>query len=486
MAQETDTRLSTGVGGLDEILHGGLWPGRAYLVSGGPGCGKSILGLHFLIIGAAADEKTLYISLEEPEERIRQNTESLGFDLENVVFLDLSPTSEFFTEMQSYDLFSPAEVEREPISQQIMEQVKTLRPQRIFLDGMTQFRYLSSDPFQFRKQVLSFLRFLSEQGSTVLLSSEASPDTPDADLRFMSDGIIELRSGQDGRTVSITKFRGSGFRKGRHSMRLDSTGMQVFPRLVPASYRREFPADVVNSGVPELDELLHGGLERGTVTIISGPSGAGKTTLGMQFMKEAAERGKRSVVYTFEEGVGTILKRCEGIDLPLGHMMEKESLAIVPVEPLLYSPDEFAALVRQEIESHGAGIAMIDSTAGYQLSFQDEDIGSHLHALCKYMKNMGVTVILINEVEMVTGDFRATEMGISYLADNIIFLRYMEVDGEMRKAIGVLKKRVSDFEKSLRELEITRHGLKVRRPLEGMQGILSGTPETSTFEQDED
>ena len=485
MPQATDARLSTGVSGLDEILHGGLQPGRTYLVSGGPGCGKSILGLHFLIIGAAADEKTLYISLEESKEHIRQNTESLGFDLENVVFLDLSPTSEFFTEMQSYDLFSPAEVEREPISQQIMEQVKTLRPQRIFLDGMTQFRYLTNDPFQFRKQVLSFLRFLSEQGSTVLFSSEASPDTPDADLRFMSDGIIELRSGQDGRTVSITKFRGSGFRKGRHSMRLDSTGMQVFPRLVPASYRREFPADVVNSGVPELDELLHGGLERGTVTIISGPSGVGKTTLGLQFMKEAAERGKRSVVYTFEEGVGSILKRCEGISLPIGHMMEKGSLSIIPVEPLLYSPDEFAALARQEIESHDTGIAMIDSTAGYALSFQDQDIGSHLHALCKFMTNMGTTVILINEVEMVTGDFRATEIGISYLADNIIFLRYVEVEGQMRKTIGVLKKRLSDFEKSLHEFEITRSGLKVKKPLTGLQGILSGAPEATESDQNE-
>lgn len=485
MAQETDTRLSTGVGGLDEILHGGLWPGRAYLVSGGPGCGKTILGLHFLIIGAANGEKALYITLEEPKERIHQNAATLDFDLNDVAFLDLSPTSEFFTEMQSYDLFSPAEVEREPISQRIMEQVKTLKPQRIFLDGMTQFRYLSSDPFQFRKQVLSFLRFLSEQGTTVLFSSEASPDTSDADLRFMSDGIIELSSGQEGRTVSVSKFRGSGFRKGHHSMRLDSTGMQVFPRLVPASYRREFQAEVVTSGVPELDELLHGGLERGTVTIISGPSGVGKTTLGMQFMKEAADRGERSVVYTFEEGVGTILKRCEGVNLPLSHMMEKESLAIIPVEPLLYSPDEFAALVRQEIESHGAGIAMIDSTAGYQLSFQDEDIGSHLHALCKYMKNMGITVILINELEMVTGDFRATEMGISYLADNIVFLRYVEVEGQIRKTIGVLKKRLSDFEKSLHEFEITRSGLKVKKPLTGLQGILSGAPEATESDQNE-
>lgn len=471
-------RLSTGIQGLDEVLHGGFVSRRAYLVRGGPGTGKTTLGLHFLAVGVEEGEQVLYITLGEPAEQIRTNAEILGFDPNGMTFLDLSPTSEFFTEVQTYDIFSPAEVEREPTTQKIIDQVETLKPQRVFLDAMTQFRYLSADAFQFRKQVLSFVRFLLGQGATIVFTSEGSDTAPDDDLQFMSDGVIHLdNDSADGRTLSVTKFRGSDFRRGFHSMRLTNKGMEVYPRLQPEVYKREFVAKAIPSGVPELDELLHGGLERGTVTIITGPTGVGKTTLGLQFMKEAAGRGERSVVYTFEEAEETLLHRCEAINIPVRAMVERDTLSVVQVEALHFSPDEFANLVRQEVEKKKARIVMIDSVSGYRLSVRGQDLVSHLHALCKYLQNMGVTVVLINEVEHITGDFRATDVGISYVADNIVFLRYLELQGQMRKAIGVLKKRVSDFERTLREIEITRYGIKVGRPLTGLRGILSGTPE---------
>ena len=470
-------RLSTGIPGFDEILHGGLIPGRAYLVRGQPGTGKTILGLHFLSSGAEAGEKSLYITLGESAEQIRTNAEALGFDLKGIAFLDLSPTSQFFTEIQTYDIFSPAEVEREPTTQQIINQVETLKPQRIFLDAMTQFRYLSPDAFQFRKQVLSFLRFLREQGATVLFTSEGSEEAPDDDLQFMSDGVIHLTFSSEERSVSVSKFRGSDFRSGDHSMRLTQTGMEVFPHLMPQVYSQEFALEVLSSGVPELDELLHGGFERSTITIISGPSGVGKSTLGLQFMKEAAGRGERSVIYAFEERKETLLHRCEGINIPVHAMIERGTLSVVQIEPLHYTPDEFANLVRYEVEQQKARIVMIDSISGYRLSVRGNELVIHIHALCKYLQNMGVAVLLINEVETITGDFRPTEIGISYIADNLVFLRYLEMEGELRKAIGVLKKRMTDFEKTLREFEITRYGIKVGKPLTNLRGILKGSPE---------
>jgi circadian clock protein KaiC len=193
-------------------------------------------------------------------------------------------------------------------------------------------------------------------------------------------------------------------------------------------------------------------------------------------MKEAAGRGERSVVYTFEESRETLMRRCAAINMPVSAMVERGTLAIVPVEPLRFAADEFAALVRQEVEERDARIVMIDSVSGYRLSMRGQDLVSHLHALCKYLSNMGVTVLLINEVEYLTGDFRITDVGISYLADNVVFLRYLEIDGELRKAIGVIKKRLSDFERTLREVEITRYGIKVGEPLTGLRGILRGVP----------
>ncbi|WP_413166382.1 ATPase domain-containing protein [Capilliphycus salinus ALCB114379] len=473
----TQDRLLTGIPGLDEILYGGLIPERAYLVRGGPGCGKTTIGLHFLQAGVLADQTSLFITLGESETQLRRIASVLSFDPNPIHFLDLSPSSDFFTQVQSYDIFSPADVERDPLTQKIIEQIETLKPQRVFIDSMTQFRYLANDAFIFRKQISAFLRFLKEHKITVLFTTESSSEAPDEDLQFISDGIINLEFYPHGRSLSISKFRSSNFRSGYHSMRLTDEGMLVFPRLLPDEFQQKFSSETISSGIPDLDELLEGGLERSTITIISGPSGVGKTTLGMQFMKEAAGRGERSVVCTFEEAPDTLIRRCESVNIPVKAMIDRGTLSILSIEPLLYTPDEFANTVREEVEKQSAQIVMIDSMAGYRLSFQQENLTHHLHSLCRYLKNMGVATLLINEMEWITGDFRVTELGISYLADNIIFMRYLEIRGELRKAIGVLKKRLSDFEKTLREISITRYGIKVGEPLTNLRGILSGKPE---------
>jgi circadian clock protein KaiC len=470
-------RLPTGVAGLDEILQGGYIANRTYLLRGSPGTGKTTLGIQFLMAGATQGESVLLITLAEHIDRLQQAIAELGFDPQSCQFLDLSPSSDFFAKVQTYDIFSPAEVEREPTTRQIVEQVKALKPQRILIDSMTQFRYLAANAFQFRKQVLSFLRFLVEQGATVLFTSEDSLEAPDNDLQFMSDGVLTLHFTQNERALCVSKFRGGNFQEGSHAIRLTSTGVRLFPRLIPTGYNQELSIEAVPSGIPEIDELLHGGIERSTITIISGPSGVGKSTLGLQFMKEAAGRGERSVLYTFEERKETLLQRAEGINIAVNAMQDRGTLSVVQIEPLHYSPDEFANLVRQEVEQNQAQIIMLDSIAGYRLSVQGDDLTSNLHALCKYLQGKGIAVILVNEVATITGEFRVTEIGISYLADTLIFLRYLEMHGELRRAIGVLKKRLTDFEKTLREFEISRYGIKVGAPLTKLRGVLTGVPE---------
>jgi circadian clock protein KaiC len=463
------------VAGLDEICQGGLLARRAYLIRGGPGSGKTILGMHFLSCGAVKGERTLFISLGEPESELRQNAGVLGFDLSGVHMLDLSPSSEFFTDLRSYDIFSPAEVERDPVAQKISKTVRELRPDRVFVDGMRQFQYLTPDAFHFRRQVSSFLRLLMEQGATVLFTSES--ELPDEDLQFICDGALQLNSTPDSRSVYVIKFRGSDFRSGAHSLRLTSSGMEVFPRLLPEQHTRDFQPEPIPSGIAEIDQMLEGGLERGTISLVTGPSGVGKTTLGLHFVKEAARRGERSVVYLFEELEQTMLRRCEATNIPVQEMVAKGTFCVTQIEPLQFTADQFARMVRQEVEKKKARVVMIDSIAGYRLSLRGQDLVTHLHGLAKYLQNMGVAVLLINEVEAITGDFRVSEVGVSYVADNIVFLRYIEIRGEICKALGVLKKRLSDHDKVMREIKITGAGIVVGERLTKLRGVLRGTPE---------
>lgn len=479
-------RVSTGIEGLDTITDGGLIAGRGYMINGPAGVGKTLLALHFLEAGIENDETVTFVNLEEDLSDLKANAGALGFDADAIEFLDLSPTAGMFDEEQ-YDIFSPAEVEQEPLVTAISDHVRDVEPDRVAVDPITQLRYLSSDDYQFRKTVIGFMRFLKQYDATVVFTTQETERSPTDDLQFISDGTILLDRTDSGRRISVPKFRGSATQSGEHALRITDDGVRVYPALRPGDHRVEFPSETISSGVPELDELLHGGLERGTVSIFSGPTGAGKTTLGTQFMKEAAGRGERSVVYLFEENRSTFVQRSEAINIPVEKMVDRGTLKIVEIEPLELSPQEFATMVRTEVEEEGAQIVMVDGIAGYRITLGDDEtrIVKHLHAIGRYLKNMGVTTIFIDETADIVGDFQATEKNISYLSDTIVFLRHLELRGELHRAIGVLKKRTSDYERTLREFQITEHGLKVGDQLRGMRGILAGTPEFVEDEQPE-
>ena len=470
-------RLSSGIAGLDRVLSGGLLQQRSYIVRGGPGSGKTTLGLHFLT--ADPGTRSLFVSMGEDEQQLRVNASRQGFNLDTVSIVDFSPSGAGMDDAEPYTIMAPADVENPELPKRIREVFDAVRPKRIFIDSLTYLQYFSPDAFQYRKQVITLLRFLTSQGATVICAAEdANAGASSEELGFLADGIIELDQKDDTRSLEVTKFRGSGFAPGQHSIRLGSGGMRCFPRLEPGNHGIAFDQVDMPFGITELDRQLKGGLSRGTVTIISGPTGVGKTSLGIQFMKNACQEGKRTVVFTFEELTSSLVSRVEGINIPLSTFIESGAFGIQAIEPLYYSADEFAARVREEVEERGTRIIMIDSLAGYKLSIGGDNVTRRLHALCRYLVNMGVTVLLLNEVEAITGgEVRTTEMGVSYLADTIILLRYMERAGEIRKSIGVLKKRTGDFEKGLREFDITPDGIRVGDELKGLRGILRGEPE---------
>jgi circadian clock protein KaiC len=214
-------RISTGIQGLDNILLGGLMPQRAYLVYGESGAGKTTLGLHFLAAGLAVGERVLMITFGQPADHVRADAESIGLDLSAAKILDLTPPPEAFSEDQIYDIFSPAEVERGPITSQIAEAIREGKPERIFADGFGQFRNLVADAFHHRRLAQSFFQFAARQGATLIVACDTGDCARDA------DGVIHLECVNHSRTLRVVKFRGSDFQPGPHPMRLSTSGLQV-------------------------------------------------------------------------------------------------------------------------------------------------------------------------------------------------------------------------------------------------------------------
>lgn len=476
MEEKKQIKISTGVQGLDEVLMGGFIQGNTILLRGGPGVGKTTLGIQYLLEGIKQNQTSLFITLGESIANIKKNISQLGLKLDKINFLDLSPEPDYFSKVQSYDIFTPAEVEREPTTKLIVETIERLKPERIFVDAITQFKFLSLDNFQFRKQILSFLHFLQSNNSTVLFTTETSQLLPDDDLQFMADAVINLENTENGRFLFVTKFRGSDYLTGRHGYKIGQNGIQVFANVIPQNDFIPKSETIFSSGNTELDKLLGGGIESGTINIFTGPSGVGKTTLAVQFAKNISKMNFNTDIYSFEEEKLLLLNRCKKINLDIDEQVSKGNLEIHKIEPLLYSADEFLHLVFNNATKRNVSLVVIDSTAGFKLSLNGKDIVSKLHTLSKRLQSVGIASILINEVENITGDFKITEERLSYLSDNIIFLRYLEIDGKLRKAIGVIKKRMSDFEKNLREFEITSNGIAIGQPLTNLRGILLGVP----------
>ena len=484
------TRLSTGIEGLDEVLLGGLLAGRIYLIKGQPGAGKTTLGLQFLIEGARQGESVLFITLSESEGELRANAAHHGWDLEGVDFLDIHPATEGISTENQYSIFHPADVELIPVSNQILGALVRQKPSRVVFDSLTELRLLSRDPLRYRRQILALKSELLSRNITTLFLGESAKRELDAEIASIVQGVValSLRKGQEGmtrRAIEVEKCRGSAYREGEHPLRIEHGGIRVFPHLLALEHEHSFERGWVRSGIESLDTMLGGGLDRGTCTLITGNAGVGKTTLGSTIIAHAAANGERSAMYSFDEGPAEILYRAESVGLRLQDHIDSGLLELRKINPLLLYPDEFAAWIRVEVEQKNTKIVMIDSLNGYNQSMPDEKyLGGHIHQLITYLNRMGVTTLLINEVSTVVGDFAFTHFGLSYMADSVMLLRYYEYQGAIHKAVGVLKKRLSNHEKMLRSYELTGQGLVVGNPLPNLHGILRGEADqnTVTFE----
>ena len=474
--------VSSGIAGLDLILRGG-WPrDRLYLVEGAPGSGKTTLALQFLRDGVQRGERVLYITLSETRDELTLVAASHGWDLDGFDVIELESVDGILGGGREQSILHAWETELGETIRLIEREVDRVRPTRLVFDSLSEMRLVAQDPLRYRRQVLALKQFFATRAITVLLIDDMTTrDGGDAHLHSLCHGVVTLERltlefGAARRRLQVQKLRGVDFIAGFHDLTIRRGGLDIYPRLIASDHHAHFIGEPVESGVAELDMLLGGGPLRGTSTLLTGPSGTGKTTIALQYLHAACARGERATMYQLDERIGTLLTRAAAFNLALDAQVEGGRLKIEQVDPAEMSPGDFAARVRREVEERGVRMIVIDSLYGYLAAMpQEQQLILQLHELLSYLNQQGVVTFLIKPQQGLMGSMQSS-LNVSYVADAVVLLRFFEADGRIRKAISVLKNRAGAHEDAIREFRIDGQGLRVGAPLSGFTGVLTGTP----------
>ena len=476
------SKAKTGVSGLDNILSGGLSRGHVFLVEGTPGTGKTTVALQFLLEGAKAGERCLYITLSETERELREGAASHGWVLDDgIEVFELLPPESLLDSDQQQSLLYSSDLELGEATRQIFAAVDRVRPSRVVLDSLSEIRLLAQSSLRYRRQILAIKHYFAKFNTTVMLLDDLTADVADKTVHSLAHGVIRLEElaptyGAERRRIRIIKYRGVKFRGGYHDAIIATGGLNVFPRLVASEFRGDFVRGRVTSGIPALDGLLGGGIETGSSTLVLGPAGTGKSLVVIIFMLAAVARGEKAAMFVFDEELGLLLARMKGLGIDLERLRQGGQLLIEQVDAAEKSPGEFAHMVRKRVDEDNIKTVVIDSLNGYQAAMPEENsLILHIHELLQYLNRRGAATFMTVAQHGLVGDMKAP-VDVTYLADTVILLRYFEAVGTVRRAMSIIKKRTGFHELTIREYRIDGRGLTIGQPLDGFQGVLRGVP----------
>jgi circadian clock protein KaiC len=476
----TDAFISTGIPGLDSILAGGLTKDRLYLLEGDPGTGKTTMALQFLVEGARQGEPVLYITLAENDVELRAVAHSHGFSMEGITVHEIIPAESVLDPDEQYTVFHPSEVELGETNRLILSRIDELNPSRVVLDSLSELQLLAGSPLRYRRHVLALKQYFARRACTAMFLDDKTATRGDQQVRSIAHGVISLQQlesgyGAERRILRVLKYRGIDYRRGPHDYLISTGGVIVYPRIMAGEPRETVYRKQVSSGLRELDTLLGGGIEEGSSTLISGPPGAGKSSLAAQFVKAVTNHGGKAAMFIFEEALDTLLNRADGIGMDLRAPMAAGLLAVSQIDPAELSPGQFTHAVCKAADD-GARVIVIDSMNGYLNAMPEARfLTTHLREVLTYLGRRGVATFLVGVQQGMIGTMGST-VDVSYLADNVLLLRYYEAAGAVHKALSVFKKRGSQHETTLRAFDITRQGIKVGPVLKDFHGILTGVP----------
>jgi circadian clock protein KaiC len=481
--------LATGVPGLDAVLGGGVPEFSFNLIAGAPGSGKTTLAQHIMFSLAEPARRALYFTVlgEPPVKMLRYQQQFTFFDAAKV-----NDSIRFINVAQ--------EVLKGGLSQilkRIVQEVEASSPSIVFVDSFrTAVRTAEREP----AGPLEMQHFVQELGihltgweaTTFLVGEYLRAETEENPIFTVADGLLWLYQSVDRNSVvrkmQVVKSRGQASIPGLHTFRITGDGIQIFPRVIvgpeekpepgPSDGRRQ-PRQRVSTGIKRLDEMLGGGIPAGYSVLVAGPSGSGKTILATEFLSEGVRRGEPGILAVFEKRpreYSQIVAR----GTTLGQLVAENKIGIIQARPLDLSIDETLHELSKAILRLKARRLVIDSLSGFELALAPtfrEDFRESLYRMVAALTGMGVTVMMTAEVEDSYVDLRFSPQGTAFLTDAIIMQRYIELQGELKRIMAVVKVRGSAHKKELRSFEITEDGIVMGEALGGYVGLLTGQPE---------
>ncbi|MEW6609103.1 MAG: ATPase domain-containing protein [bacterium] len=469
-------KIQSGIENLDEILGGGIPDFSVNIITGPPGSGKTILTQQIMFNNATEDGKSLcFTTISEPALKMMRYQQHFDyFDVDkigkSVIFIDIGEIFRQKGLMKSMET--------------IVEYVEKNMPKVIVIDSFKALHELAETPHEVREFGYELAVNLTTWQAISFLVGEYTEDEMVKEPVFaVADGVFKLytekQGMQDVRFINISKMRGVNYFRGDHPFTISNAGIKIYPRIKTPLYppRYEVTKERISTGVKEIDKMMGGGLPKGTSTLVAGGAGTGKTLLGLHFITEGIEQGEPGVIVSFQESPSQLYEIASGFGWNLEKMEREGKVKLLYTSPVELSVDEHTAHIKDVVAQIQAKRVVIDSLMDLEIATPNKvRYKDYVYSVVNFFKSNGITSLLTNEITELFDPLKITEYGISFIADNVVLLRYVELESHVSRALAILKARGIEHDKYIREFKITSKGLEILSPFTEYGGILSGMP----------
>ncbi len=475
-------KIRTMIEGFDDISHGGVPTGRTTLISGTSGTGKTLLAVQFLYQGIVDfDESGVFVTFEESPADVIKNAFSFGWDLQKLIdegklfILDASPDPEGQDVAGNFDL--SALIER------IQYAIRKYKARRVSIDSVTAVFQQYDSAGVVRREIFRLVARLKQVGATTLMTTERveeyGPVARFGVEEFVSDNVVIIRNVLEGerrrRTIEILKLRGTTHMKGEYPFTITNNGINIFPlgamRLTQRSSNIR-----VSSGVKTLDEMCGGGFFKDSIILATGATGTGKTMMVSKFLQDACQRGDRAILFAYEESRAQLSRNASSLGIDFEELEQKGVLRIICAYPESAGLEDHLQIIKTEIAEFKPSRIAIDSLSALARGVSNNAFRQFVIGVTGFAKQEEITGFFTNTSDQFMGSNSITDSHISTITDTILMLQYVEIRGEMARAINVFKMRGSWHDKGIREYIISEHGPQIKESFRNFEGIISGSP----------